>query len=350
MKFASRTLLCAALLSCNLAQAQTHPEPPASLPAVTIYATGGTIAGAAARNTDTTNYRAGSIGIQTLIDAVPELRQVAQVSGEQVANVGSSDVSGAILLQLAKTINAKLSEPGTQGVVVTHGTDTLAESAFFLDLTVNSPKPVVVVGAMRPATAISADGPMNLLNAVTLAASPSAHNRGVLITLNDRIASAFYAIKTNSTTLDTFKAEEQGYLGAFIGGQPHFWYSAATPTGKLFFDVSRIASLPKVVILYAYQDQDTALIDAAIQSGARGIVIDGSGNGSVNSTVKARLAELERQGFPVVRATRTNSGVVTPKSEGIGAGAYSASKARWLLSLALAQGASYAQIKSYFTP
>ncbi|KAF1020389.1 MAG: L-asparaginase [Paracidovorax wautersii] len=352
MKLFAPTLLAAALLAATAtaahAQTPVAATAPAALPGVTIYATGGTIAGSSASNTDTTNYKAGSIGIQTLIDAVPEMKKVASVTGEQIANVGSSDINGEILLKLSKAINAKLAEPGTQGVVVTHGTDTLAESAFFLDMTVNSPKPVVVVGAMRPATAISADGPMNLLNAVTLAASPDAVGRGTLITLNDRIGSAFYTIKTNSTTVDTFKAEEQGYLGAFIGAQPKFWYSPATPTGKLFFDVSRVTTLPKVVILYAYQDQDAALIDAAIRDGAKGIVIDGSGNGSVNSAVKKRIAELDQQGFPVVRATRTNSGVVTPKTEGIGSGVYSASKARWLLTLALAQGASVAQIKGYF--
>jgi L-asparaginase len=337
------SLLAAALLSAALAHAQTP-----ALPGVTIYATGGTIAGSSVSNTDTTNYKAGSIGIETLISAVPEMKKVANVSGEQIANVGSSDVNSEVLLKLAKAINAKLAEPDTQGVVVTHGTDTLAESAFFLDMTVKSSKPVVVVGAMRPATAISADGPMNLLNAVTLAASKDAMNRGTLIALNDRIGSAFYTIKTNSTALDTFQSSEQGFLGAFVGVTPKFWYSPATPVGKLFFDVSALTSLPKVVILYAYQDQDAALIDAAIKDGAKGIVIDGSGNGSVNSAVKKRIAELDKQGFPVVRATRTNSGYVTPKTEGIGSGIYSASKSRWLLTLALANGASFEQIKSYF--
>lgn len=346
MKYFARSVLAAALVSAAVAHAQTAVSP--TLPGVTIYATGGTIAGASASNTDTTNYKAGSIGVQTLIDAVPELKKVARIDGEQIANVGSSDIDSTVLLKLAKAINAKLADPATQGVVVTHGTDTLAESAFFIDVTVNSPKPVVFVGAMRPATAISADGPMNLLNAVTLAASKDAMNRGTLIALNDRFGSAFYTIKTNSTTVDTFKAEEQGFLGTFTSAKPYFWFSPATPVGKVTFDVSNVTSLPKVVILYAYQDQDAALIDAAIKDGAKGIVIDGSGNGSINSAVKKRIAELDKQGFPVVRATRTNSGLVTAKTEGIGAGVYSASKSRWLLSLALSTGLSYDQIKSMF--
>ena len=286
--------------------------------------------------------------MQTLIDAVPALKSVANVTGEQVVNVRSSDIDSKVLLQLSKKISARLAEPGTHGVVVTHGTDTLAESAFFLDLTIRSPKPVVVVGAMRPATAISADGPMNLLQAVTLAASKQAEGRGTLVTLNDRIGSAFYTIKTHSSAMDTFKAVEQGYLGTFAGSAPRFWYEAAQPTDKPFFDISGVQSLPRVDILYGYQDQDNALLEAAIKSGAKGIVIDASGNGSLSSSMGKRVQELVQQGFPVIVATRTNSGFVTTRNEGIGSGAYSSSKARWLLTLALSQGASLEQIKRYF--
>lgn len=343
MKPFALSLLAAAVLAGAAANAQN-----AALPGVTIYATGGTIAGSSASSRDTTNYAPGQLGVQTLIDAVPAIKDVARVSGEQIANVRSSDVDSKVLLHLAKTINAKLAEPGTHGVVVTHGTDTLAESAFFLDLTVKSPKPVVVVGAMRPATAISADGPMNLLQAVTLAASKEAEGRGTLVTLNDRIGSAFYTIKTHSSAVDTFKAAEQGYLGAFAGSRPRFWYEPARPTDKPFFDVGGLQELPRVEILYGYQDQDTSLLDAAIKNGARGIVIDASGNGSLNTLLSNRVQELDKQGFPVIVATRTNSGFVTTRTEGIGSGAYSASKARWLLTLALAKGDSIEQIKRYF--
>lgn len=320
----------------------------ADKPGVTIYATGGTIAGASKSNTDTTNYKAGSLGINVLLEAVPELKAVADVQGEQIANVASGDITQTILLKMAKSINAKLAEEGTQGVVVTHGTDTAEETAFFLDLTVKGPKPVVVVGAMRPATAISADGPMNLLEAVTLAASKQSEKRGAMLLLNDRIASAFYVTKTNSTVLDTFRAPEQGYLGTFIGTTPRFYYEPATPVGKPFFDVSRLEALPKVVILYSYQDQDVALLDAAVNSGAKGIVIAGTGNGSVPTALKAKITELMEKGIPVVRSTRTGSGFVTSKPEGIGAGYFNPQKARILLGLALAEGASIEKIKAYF--
>ncbi len=319
----------------------------AEKPGVMIYATGGTIAGSAKSATDTTGYTAGALGIDVLLNAVPEIKNVANVSGEQISNVASGDINQTILLKMAKSINAKLGEKGTNGVVVTHGTDTLEETAFFLDLTVKSKKPVVVVGAMRPATAISADGPMNLLEAVTLAASKDAENRGALVLLNDRISSAFYVTKTNTTTTDTFRSQDQGFLGTMVGLAPRFYYEPAKPVGKPAFDVSKYETLPKVVILYSYQDQDVALLDAAVADGAKGIVIAGTGNGSVPSALKAKLVEIMDKGIPVVRSSRVGTGFVTSKQEGIGAGYYSPQKARILLTLALAEGASMEKIKAY---
>lgn len=320
----------------------------ADKPGVTIYATGGTIAGASKSNTDTTDYKPGALGVEVLINAVPELKDVATVSGEQISNVGSFDMSTDILLKLAKSINRTLAQNGTAGVVITHGTDTTEETAFFLDLTVGSAKPVVVVGAMRPATAISADGPMNLLEAVTLAAAPQAQNRGTMVVLNDRIASGFYITKTNATVIDTFKSAEQGYLGAFIGGTPKFYFEPARPSGKPSFDVSKIDKLPKVAVLYTHQESDIDLLDAAVKGGAKGLVIAGVGNGNVPTPVKAKIKELSAAGIPVVISTRTGSGFVTPKTDGIGAGIYNPQKARILLQLALAQGADLARIRGYF--
>ena len=320
----------------------------AGKPQVTILATGGTIAGSSASKTDTTDYKAGSVGIDTLIAAVPEMAQVAEVKGEQISNTISGDVNDQVLLTLSKRVNQLLNQQGQQGVVITHGTDTLEETAFFLDLTVNSQQPVVMVGSMRPATAISADGPMNLLEAVTLATSKQAENRGTLVVLNDRIGSAFYTSKTNSTTLDTFKATEPGYLGLFVSGQPKFYYSAAQPIDKTFFDVSKLTSLPKVEILYSYQAQDTAILDAALKSGAKGIIIAGNGNGNVSSTMEAAIGELHQQGIPVVMSTRTGAGYVSTKSFAIGSGFLNPQKSRILLQLALANGADLPQIATYF--
>ena len=233
--------------------------------------------------------------------------------------------------------------------VVTHGTDTMEETAFFLDLTIHSAKPVVVVGSMRPATAISADGPMNLLEAVSLAANKNAANRGTMVVLNDRISSAFYVTKTNATTLDTFKAVEQGYLGTFIGTSPKFYFQPAQPVNKPSFDIAKIDSLPKVEIIYMYQNQDTSMIDAAVRNGAKGIVIAGTGNGSFPTRFKEKVKSLMDQGIPVVRATRTGSGYVSEKEEGIGSGYFNPQKSRILLSLALAEHANMNKIKDYFS-
>lgn len=156
----------------------------ASLPNVTIFATGGTIASQGTSNTQTTGYSVG-LGVQQLVNAVPEILNITNIRGYQVSNVGSGSINQTISLRLARLINEELARDDIAGVVVTHGTDTLEETAFFLDLTVNSTKPVVVVGAMRPATALSADGPLNLYQAVTLASSPNAVGRGAMITLNE---------------------------------------------------------------------------------------------------------------------------------------------------------------------
>jgi L-asparaginase len=340
----NKSILAALLTSALLLPVAAQ----AAKPQVTILATGGTIAGSSASKTDTTGYKAGAVGIDTLIAAVPEMAQVADVKGEQISNTISGDVDDKVLLTLSKRVNQLLNQQGQQGVVITHGTDTLEETAFFLDLTVNSKQPVVMVGSMRPATAISADGPMNLLEAVTLATAKQAENRGTMVVLNDRIGSAFYTSKTNSTTLDTFKATEPGYLGLFVSGQPKFYYTAAQPIDKRYFDVSKLTSLPKVEILYSYQAQDTAILDAALSNGAKGIIIAGNGNGNVSTKMEAAIGKLHKQGIPVVMSTRTGAGYVSTKSFAIGAGFLNPQKSRVLLQLALASGADLPQIASYF--
>lgn len=161
-----------------------HAHQNSNLPNVTIFGTGGTIASKGTTNTQTTNYKVG-VTIESLVEAVPELCDISRVSGLQVSNVDSGSINSTILLDLARYINADMANPASHGSVITHGTDTLEETAFFLDLTVNTQKPVVMTGAMRPSTAISADGPLNLYQAVKLAASDEARDRGVLVVLNE---------------------------------------------------------------------------------------------------------------------------------------------------------------------
>jgi L-asparaginase len=214
------------------------------------------------------------LGIQTLIDAVPEMLDVANVAGVQIANVGSPDVSSPILLEIAHRLNTVVcKDPTMAGAVITHGTDTLEETAFFLDATVNCEKPIVIVGAMRPATAISADGPYNLLQSVTVAASKEARKRGALVVMNDRIASAYYVTKTNSNTMDTFKALEAGFLGAIVSNTPYFFYPPVEPTGKTAIDVTNVTDIPRVDILYSYQDMTNDTLFSAVENGAKGVVV-----------------------------------------------------------------------------
>lgn len=235
---------------------------------------GGTIAGSGSSSTATTGYTAGAVGILDLIDAVPSMLNVSNIAGVQVANVGSEDITSDILISLSRSINKLVCDDSTMaGAVITHGTDTLEETAFFLDATINCGKPVVIVGAMRPSTATSADGPFNLLEAVTVAASPKSVNRGAMVVMNDRIASAYYVTKTNANTMDTFKAIEMGFLGEMISNTPFFFYPPAKPTGKLEFDITATKEIPRVDILYAYEDMHNDTLYSAVKNGAQGIVV-----------------------------------------------------------------------------
>ena len=185
------------------------------LPNVKILATGGTIAGAGTSSTQTVGYTAAVTAVDSLISAVPELKNIANVSGEQVAQIASEDMTDEVWLKLAKRVNQLLASPLVDGIVITHGTDTLEETAYFLNLVVKSDKPVVVVGSMRPATSISADGPMNLYRAVVLAGSAEAAGKGVLVMLNDQINAAREVSKTDTTSLDTFKSPGWDCLAPF---------------------------------------------------------------------------------------------------------------------------------------
>ena len=314
---------------------------------------GGTIAGTGGSGVQTTGYTAGAVAIQTLIDAVPLLTSVANVFGDQVANVDSGNINATVLLELNRRITKDLAKNTTQGVVVTHGTDTLEETAFFLDLTISSPKPVVVVGAMRPSTAISADGPLNLYQAVTLAVSPLAKNRGTMVTLNDRITSAFYVVKNHADALDTFRAEEQGHLGFFLNQLPNFYYGAAVPTAKPTFDLAslNLTSLPHVDILFGHQDSNPDLIRASANSGAEGIVFAGTGAGGWTTAGRLVAQEIyNNTDIPMVFSTRTMNGFVGPSDDewSIASSDLDPQKARILLQCALAVGMNTTEINALF--
>ena len=301
-------------------------------------------------------YTAATVGVAALIAAVPELAQVARVSGEQVFQIASENMTPANWLVLARRVNELLARDDVAGVVITHGTDTLEETAYFLDLTVKSPKPVVLVGAMRPSTAISADGPMNLYNAVALAASPDAVGRGVLVCMNDRIDAARDVTKTDTTNLDTFRSPELGDLGVMERGRPVF-YRAATRahTVATEFDVAGLKELPDVGIALAYAGSGRVAIDALVAAGARGIVNAGVGDGSLSVAAKAALIAARKRGIVVVRASRIPGGAVVRDGEAdddaldfVVADNLSPQKARILLALALTRTTDTRAIQAMF--
>jgi L-asparaginase len=279
-------------------------------PRIRVLATGGTIAGA---QTDETGrgYHAAAFSIDALIAAVPQLAGLARLDVEQVAAIGSQDMDEAIWLRLAARTEAALADPEVAGVVITHGTDTMEETAYFLNLVVPSAKPVVLVGAMRPATAISADGPMNLYNAVAVAASPRIQGWGVLVVANDEIHFAREVAKTNTTQVGTFRATHRGLAGVVNAGRLHLYAPPVRrhTTGSEFTLGGRTA-LPRVEIVYAYAGMQPDLIRAAVAAGAEGLVIAGVGDGNLNAAALRAATEAARAGVAVVRSSRTGGGVV----------------------------------------
>ena len=312
------------------------------LPNIVILATGGTIAGAAATGTQS-GYTSGAVGIDTMVTAVPGITKLANIKGEQISNVGSQDMSFDILLKLAKRINELAASDTVDGIVITHGTDTMEESAFFLNLTAKTDKPVVMVGSMRPSTAVSADGPLNLYNAVAVAGDPQARGRGVLVVMNDWIQGAHSLTKTSTTAVQTFMSPLRGLVGVTSYGKNDFY---STPgwkhTTQSEFDVSHVNAMPRVDIIYASADMSPDLIDCAAAHGAKGIVIAGVGNGNMNKASVQAAANAAKKGVAVVRSSRVATGTVGRNVElnddelgFIASDELNPQKSRILLSLAL---------------
>lgn len=317
-----------------------------ALPRIAVLATGGTIAGAAPDAANTAGYQAGVVGVDQLLAAVPALSSVARIQAEQLASIDSKDMAPALWTTLAERVNALLASADVDGIVITHGTDTLEETAYLLHLTVKSAKPVVLTAAMRPSSALSADGPLNLLNAVTVAASEKAHGQGVLLAFNNRIHSARDVVKTSTYAVDAFQSPEIGALGWVQDGRVEFQRSVvrahtmATP-----FAVG--APWPQVEILASYAGVSRLAVDALVAAGVRGLVVAGTGNGSIHATLQQALAEAAARGVAVVRSSRVGSGHVMRNGAApddamgfVSAGTLNPYKARVLLMLALASGAT----------
>jgi L-asparaginase len=349
---ATMSVLFVLLVSFEVADAKGP-----GLPNVVVLATGGTIAGTGSSSTTVVGYTAATVGIESLLNAVPELKTVANVKGEQVFQIASENMNNDYWLRLAKRVNALLAQDDVDGIVITHGTDTIEETSYFLNLVVKSRKPVVIVGAMRPSTAISADGPINLYNAVILAGSDEAVGKGVLVALNDQINAAREVTKTNTSTADTFRTPELGFLGYMQGNKPYFYrQSTRRHTVDSEFDVSNLDVLPQVDIVYGYANMNRVAIDAFVAAGAKGIVHAGVGDGSLaRPAVEPALVEAHKKGVVIVRSSRVGNGIVARNGEAkddeldfVVSDTLNPQKARILLMLALTRTTDTKEIQRMF--
>lgn len=340
------TLLTLLSLSEGIAQ---------KLPNIYILATGGTIAGTGSSATGT-SYTAGQVAITDLIQAVPELKKIAHITGEQIVKIGSQDMSDEVWLKLAHYLNTLLKRNDVDGVVITHGTDTMEETAFFLNLVIKSNKPVVLVGAMRPSTSLSADGPLNLYNAVITAGSPESNGKGVLIVMNGNILGAHAATKMNTIDVQAFQAPNSGPLGYVFNGKVHYnQTSDKLHTTQSVFDVTYLDKLPKVGIIYSYSNVEPEALDALIRNQYQGIIHAGVGNGNIHKNLLPKLAEASRNGILIVRSSRIATGPTTQDAEVddtkygfVASQELNPQKARILLMLALTQTQNPQTIQTYF--
>lgn len=336
----------------------------ADLPAVTVLATGGTIAGCAAAPGSVTDYESGVLAAGTLLDAVPQLAGIAEITCRQIANIGSEHMTEKVWRDLASAVAAEAARGEADGIVILHGTDTMEETAFFLDCVLAgavATLPVVLTGAMLPADALSADGPANILNAVRVAADPSAAGRGVLVQFANTIHAAARVYKADALALDAFRSTPPGPVGEIIDGAVRFfneyacgeWPDVQLDVGD-FSAASAASPLPGVGILYGHAGMDggvvSSLLDAA---GWRGIVYAGVGMGNIHDAVRPVLLDAVRRGMPVVCSTRIDGTLAVLRPGDMADGFVCAhrlnpQKARVLLQLALLGGISAERVQSVF--
>ena len=324
-----------------------------ALPTIEVLATGGTIAGAGDSATGSA-YCSGKVGVNELVAAVPALADVANVISKQVVSIGSQDMTDEVWLKLVQTINEDADK--VDGFVITHGTDTMEETAYFVHLAAKTNKPIVFVGSMRPSTGMSADGPKNLYNAVVLAASEKAAGKGVLVAMNEQIISSREAFKSNTTSVETFQPANFGTLGYIFNSEVHF---GAVPAQKHTvdtpFDVTGMTELPKVGIVYNYANVPVEPLEALLKAGYKGIVTAGVGNGNIHKNLFPTLEKAVKDGVAVVRSSRVATGSATKDGEindaqyGFVAGQFlNPQKARVLLQLALTKTSDPKKIQEYF--
>lgn len=314
-----------------------------ALPHVHVFATGGTIAARPASPTQTTGYSQMALTGDDLVAGIPGIEEHARITTEQIFAVASSALGDAELLRLSNAVNDMLADDDVDGVVITHGTDTMEETAFFLNLTVHSTKPVVVTGAMRPSTVLSGDGPLNLMNAILTAADPKSRGMGVMVCMNDHLLAARDVMKTSTYKVETFQCAEGGCLGSVMGGIVRYYYTPLRPhTVHSEFDVRSLTALPRVEIVYTHIGCGDRMFRAALESGCQGVVVAGSGNGSVPAPIREMYRDWTGEKPVFVRASRVPGGFVGDysgerdrKNGTVPSCGFSPQKSRLLLQLAL---------------
>jgi L-asparaginase len=340
------------ILVCLLLTAQMQAQ---QLPRVIILATGGTIAGAGA-SADRAGYTAGKIPIDDLIGTIPSVKKIATITGEQVASVGSQDMTIDVWKKLAIRINEIFKNNEADGIVITHGTDTQEETAYFLDLVITSDKPVVLTGSMRPATAISADGPKNLYDAITIAVNPKSQKRGVLVSFNEGIYDAREVMKLSTTKTNAFGSPNTGPVGQAYDGRVEFYSSSDREVNpKKPIMLTADTKLPRVDIVYMYADAPSDQLDLLISKKVDGIVVAGVGNGNFNKAYMDAVKRAVAAGIIVCRASRAPSGRVVLHDEinddelgTIVSDDLTPQKARVLLMLALTRTKDKKQLQDIF--
>ena len=351
LKKFSRTLALAltGLALAAAVHAQTKSQ-------VVILATGGTIAGAGASAANSATYQAAKVPVDKLIAGIPEIGKLADVRGEQVFQIASESFTDEHLIALGRRVAALAKQDNVDGIVVTHGTDTLEETAFFLNLVVPTDKPVVVVGSMRPGTALSADGALNLYNAVATASDRASRGKGVLVVMNDEIFSGRDVTKAINIRTEAFKSP-WGSLGMVVEGRT-YWFRAPVKrhTVGSEFNIEAIKSLPPVGIAYGSGNATDVAYKALAASGAKALIHAGTGNGSVSAQVVPALRELRSQGVQIVRSARvTGGGFVLRNAEQpddqydwVVAHDLNPQKARILAALVLTRTTDAREVQRYF--
>lgn len=328
------------------------------LPVIKVLGTGGTIASKGSSSFQTAGYEV-DLTIQDLINTIPDLSTTCELQYEQIMNIDSKEIGTAELQHIYLKVVESIEE--CDGIVITHGTDTCEETAFFLESTVNTPKPIVICGSMRPSTAISSDGPMNLYQAIVVAADKRSRRRGVLVALNDRIGSGYYITKSDANSLDTFKSLGQGYLGNFVNNEVHYYFPPNKPSGMTNFYLNEnqlTGEFAEVPVIFAHQGLNNQLIELAInQLDAKGLVLATMGAGSMSDATNKFICQISTEKkIPVIYSKRSMDGTVPigalPKMENntflVASGYLNPQKSRLLLQLCLDKGLNIHEIRRTF--